>query len=115
MGSIGAVRNITSGTTNFSEDTIINSRDYIGQREIENQINEQLQYNLGDGEEYATVESFRIISNPGNGEFGDVEAEYRVTVRIPYDEYDSDGYRTTSYDTEYEYRTDVFQVRLRRR
>ena len=118
MGSVGTQRvggsSATAPTRNVDEEVRLSS-DYVGQREVENQINEQLRYNLGDGEEYASVASFRIISNPGGGEMGDVEATYQVTVRIPYEEYDSDGYSQTYYDTEYEYRTDTFQVRLKRR
>lgn len=124
MGSVGAntgrsmadvQRELESEVQVSIDEQVRQSPDYIGQREIENQINEQIRYSLDYDEEYASVDSFRIISNPGGGELGDVEATYQVTLRIPYTETDADGYSQTYYDTEYEYRTDTFQVILKRR
>lgn len=87
------------------------SEDYVGDRSVEKQINEQLRYSLGSGEQYADVESFKVVSNPGNGQTGDVEAEYSVSMRIPV------GYDYETGQTEYEYDTEyrrgTFQVKLK--
>ena len=93
------------------DDKVRSSKDYVGDRSVENQINEQLRYSLGGNEEYADVESFKIVSNPGNGNTGDVEAEYRVSMKIPV------GYDYETGQTEYEYDTEyrrgTFQVKLK--
>ena len=68
---------------------------------------------IGSGEEYADVESFKIVSNPGNGKTGDVEAEYSVSQRIPVG-YDPETGRT-EYDYDTEYRKGTFQVKLKNR
>lgn len=93
------------------DDKIRSSEDYVGDRSVEKQINEQLRYSLGSGEQYADVESFKIVSNPGNGQTGDVEAEYSVSMKIPV------GYDYETGQTEYEYDTEyrrgTFQVKLK--
>lgn len=93
------------------DDKVRSSEDYVGDRSVEKQINEQLRYNLGSGEQYADVESFKIVSNPGNGQTGDVEAEYSVSMKIPV------GYDYETGQTEYEYDTEyrrgTFQVKLK--
>lgn len=92
------------------------SPDYIGQRNIEDQVSEQIRYGmLGEGEDLVAVNSVTIDTNPGDGEMGDVTAEYQVRVDTSYDETDADGYTYIVRDSEYEYRTDTFQVRLKRR
>lgn len=93
------------------DDKVRSSKDYVGDRSVEKQINEQLRYSLGSGEQYADVESFKIVSNPGNGQTGDVEAEYSVSMKIPV------GYDYETGQTEYEYDTEyrrgTFQVKLK--
>lgn len=92
------------------------SPDYVGQRNIEDQVSEQIRYGmLGDGEDLVAVNSITIETNPGDGEVGDVTAEYQVRVDTSYEDVDADGYTYTVHDHEYEYRTDTFQVVLKRR
>lgn len=109
-GGSGGARGGRAGGGSI-DSKVRSSEDYVGDRSVERQINEQLQYSLGGGEESAYVESFKIISNPGNGQTGDVEAEYRVGLKIPV------GYDYETGQTEYEYgteyRTQTFQIKLR--
>lgn len=109
MGSTGTSAGMMSSVENIRV-----ASDYVGDRNIENQINDYIRNHLGENEEYASVRDFEIISNPGGGDVGDVRATYEVKIAMPYTQYDSDG---TSYEVterETEYRTDVFQVRLRK-
>lgn len=107
-GGSGGARGKRGGSV---DNKVRSSADYVGDRSVERQINEQLNHSLGSGEEYADVESFKIISNPGNGQTGDVEAEYRVGLKIPVG-YDYEiGQTEYEYDTEY--RTQTFQIKLR--
>ena len=111
-----ALRNLNSiceslGTEEV-DGLIRNSEDYVGDHSIERQIRDILNYHLGEGEQYADVDSFDIISNPGNGDFGDVEAQYHVNVKIPVGRDPETGQMEYEYDTEY--RSDVFQVVLRK-
>lgn len=94
------------------EERVINSGRFIGQSAVESQIEDELNHNLGDGEEYAQVDSFKIVSNPGDGDFGDVEAEYHVNVRIELGRNPETGDMEYEYDTEY--RKDTFQVKLKK-
>ncbi len=114
-GTLSARRLTGSGSTSNQsvDERVRSSREYVGQQEVENQIDDYIRYNLGDGETSAGVDSFRIISNPGDGEFGDVEAQYHVNVRIPIGYDDETG--RMEYETDTEYRSETFQVRLRNR
>ena len=94
------------------EERLIASGQYVGAREVERQIEDELNRFLAEGEEDARVDSFRIISNPGDGRMGDVEAEYHVDLRIPVGRDPETGDMEYEYETEY--RTDTFQVVLRR-
>lgn len=102
-----------SGASTNVDERVRSSRDYVGQREVESQIEDQLNYSLSSGEEDARVDSFRIISNPGNGRTGDVEAQYHVDVRVPVGRDPETGVMEYDYDTEY--RSETFQVVLRNR
>ena len=108
-GGSGGARGGRAGGSMDSK--VRSSEDYVGDRSVEKQINEQLRYSLGSGEQYADVESFKIVSNPGNGQTGDVEAEYSVSMKIPV------GYDYETGQTEYEYDTEyrrgTFQVKLK--
>ena len=118
MGSIGAARNNGDTTTqSFSsiQEQVSSSPDYVGDRSVEEQIDDQLRYNLPMGAEYARVDSFTIVSNPGGGEFGDVEAQYTVEYSIPVTQTDADGYTWTDYERESETVYSTFQVRLKNR
>ena len=111
--NIGVGRNASS--LSISE-RVQSSPDYVGQRNIEDQVSEQIRYGmLGEGEDLVAVRSVTIDTNPGDGEVGDVTAEYQVRVDTSYEDVDADGYRQTIRDYETEYRTDTFQVRLKRR
>lgn len=112
MGGRGSSSGKGSGGRSI-DSSVRSSKDYVGDKSVEKQINEQLRYNLGSGEEYADVESFKIVSNPGNGKTGDVEAEYSVSQRIPVG-YDLETGRT-EYDYDTEYRRGTFQVKLKNR
>lgn len=123
MGGRGNSSKIKSGsraaTTKTRENSIDskirNSPDYIGQTAIEDQISEQVRYGmLGEGEDFIAVSDFTIESNPGNGDIGDVTATYQIRVDLSYQETDADGYTYTVPSYEYEYRTETFQVRLKK-
>ena len=101
-----------SKATQSVEERVINSKRYIGQSAVESQIEDELNHNLGAGEEYAQVDSFKIVSNPGDGDFGDVEAEYHVNTRTPIGRDPETGDMEYEYDTEY--RKDTFQVKLKK-
>ena len=90
MGSIG-VRSTNGNSLSISE-RVQSSPDYVGQRNIEDQVSEQIRYGmLGDGETLVAVNSVTIESNPGDGKMGDVTAEYQVRVDTSYDEVDAAG------------------------
>lgn len=111
MGGRGQNR----GGNTVRYDDIRAQSDYVGDRNIENQVNDILRHNLGENEEWAEITDFRIVSNPGGGRVGDVEADYDVTIRTSYPEYNSDGTREEVFEEETERRTDIFQVVLRER
>ena len=114
MGGRGSRSGMSAGGGGGSqslEDRLMMSGEYVGSREVERQIEDELNYRLAEGEEYAHVDSFRIISNPGDGRTGDVEAQYHVGVRIPLGRDPETGDMEYEYDTEY--RSSTFQVVLR--
>ena len=114
-GKSNKVGNSSRGNISL-DDSIRASRDYIGSTNVESQISEQIRYGmLGEGEDLVAINSFTIDTNPGNGDVGNVTAEYQVRVDTSYDDYDSDGERYTVRDSETEYRTDTFQVVLKKR
>ena len=109
-GGAGGKRTGNSGKFNAS--AIVNSPDFVGDRSLREQANDFLRHHLGENESYADVESYEIISNPGNGYMGDVEVEYSVDVRIPVGRDPETG--REEYETDTEYRKTTLQLRLRK-
>lgn len=83
---------------------VLSHKDYIGDKEIESQVNDQLRYHLGTGEEYAEVEQFEIIQYPTQSGMADVDVQYSVNVIIP----NGDG----TYERDTEYRTTTVQLKV---
>ena len=95
-------------------DAIRRSADYVGDAEVLRQVNDQLRYRLGRGEEYATADpnSIRITSDARRNAqgFGTVVASYDVSVRVPVGVDPETGRLEMETDTET--RTREFNVRL---
>lgn len=87
-----------------ANDAVMSSKNYVGDREIEAQANDNLRYHLGEGEEYASVERFQIIQYPTKSGMADVDVEYSVDVKIP----NGDG----TYERDTEYRTTTLQLKV---
>jgi len=105
------VQDRTNSASNFNRIS-----GFIGNGAIENKINDELRYNLGFNEEWATVDNIRILSSPeevqNNGGIAQVEAQYTVRIRVPYTEYDGDGMPYQTFEDEEEYRRSIFNINI---
>ena len=105
-----------SGSTGRNSARVEGMKEYVGDSTIEDAINDDLRYHLGSNETYATVDKFTILSTPeeveSSGGRADVKVEYTVSLRIPYQETDSDGFTQTMYETATESRTANYSVNV---
>lgn len=109
-GSGSSGSNNPGSYTDSADVDVRSNPDYIGDRNVEAQINELLRYHLGYGEEYASVDDFTIVQTPTESGIADVEAEYSVSANM-FVGYDLETGEAL-YESETDYRTAVFQVKV---
>lgn len=82
------------------------------QKDLQKLANNYLNYHLGYNETDATADKVEIVSEPDEHGNVDAKVSYDVSVRIPYQETDSDGYTYTTYEEDSEYRTDIISLNI---
>lgn len=82
------------------------------QKDLQKLANNYLNYHLGYNETDATADKVEIVSEPDEHGNVDAKVSYDVSVRIPYQETDSDGYTHTTYEEDSEYRTDIISLNI---
>ena len=82
------------------------------QKDLQKLANNYLNYHLGYNETDATADKVEIVSEPDEHGNVDAKVSYDVSVRIPYQETDSDGYTRTTYEEDSEYRTDIISLNI---
>lgn len=82
------------------------------QKDLQKLANNYLNYRLGYNETDANADKVEIVSEPDEHGNVDAKVSYDVSVRIPYQETDSDGYTRTTYEEDSEYRTDIISLNI---
>ena len=82
------------------------------QKDLQKLANNYLNYHLGYNETDATADKVEIVSEPDEHGNVDAKVSYDVSVRIPYQDTDSDGYTRTTYEEDSEYRTDIISLNI---
>lgn len=82
------------------------------QKDLQKLANNYLNYHLGYNETDAIADKVEIVSEPDEHGNVDAKVSYDVSVRIPYQETDSDGYTHTTYEEDSEYRTDIISLNI---
>ena len=82
------------------------------QKDLLKLANNHLNYHLGSGETGATANKVEIVGKPDEHGNVDAKVSYDVTVRVPYQETDSDGYTYTDYEEDLESRTDIVSLNI---
>ena len=102
----------TSGGGSAGGSSGASSTKKYNQKDLLKLANNHLNYHLGSGETDATADKVEIVSKPDK--YGNVDAKvsYNVTVRIPYQETDWDGYTSTTYEEDSVYRTDIIPLNI---
>lgn len=89
------------GSYTSNADTLTRSRsDYVGDANVEMQVDDYLNHHLEENEESRSVDSFEIIQNPTNSGMADVDVNYSSDIRIPFTDNET-GETYYEYDTEY--------------
>lgn len=106
-----AANGSSSGGSTAGSSSASGTKKY-NQKDLQELANNYLNYHLGYNETDATADKVEIVSEPD--EYGNVDAKvtYDVTVRIPYQETDWDGYTRTTYEEDSEYRTDIISLNI---
>lgn len=82
------------------------------QKDLQKLANNYLNYHLGYNETDANADKVEIVSEPDEHGNVDAKVSYDVSVRIPYQETDWDGYTHTTYEEDSEYRTDIISLNI---
>lgn len=107
-GSAGS----SSGGSNTGGSSSASSTKKYNQKDLLKLANNHLNYHLGYNETDATADKVEIVSEPDEHGNVDAKVSYDVTVRIPYQETDWDGYTHTTYEEDSEYRTDIIPLNI---
>lgn len=109
-GSGSAGGSSGGGSTSGSSSTSGTKK--YNQKDLQKLANNYLNYHLGYNETDATADKVEIVSEPDEHGNVDAKVSYDVSVRIPYQETDSDGYTRTTYEEDSEYRTDIISLNI---
>lgn len=82
------------------------------QKDLQKLANNYLNYHLRYNETDANADKVEIVSEPDEHGNVDAKVSYDVSVRIPYQETDWDGYTHTTYEEDSEYRTDIISLNI---
>lgn len=109
-GSGSAGGSSGGGSTSGSSSTSGTKK--YNQKDLQKLANNYLNYHLGYNETDATADKVEIVSEPDEHGNVDAKVSYDVSVRIPYQETDWDGYTHTTYEEDSEYRTDIISLNI---
>lgn len=101
-----------AGSSNTGGSSSASSTKKYNQKDLLKLANNHLNYHLGYNETDATADKVEIVSEPDEHGNVDAKVSYDVTVRIPYQETDWDGYTHTTYEEDSEYRTDIIPLNI---
>ena len=107
----GSAGGSSSGSSTGGSSSASSTKKY-NQKDLQELASNYLRYHLGSNETYATADKVEIVSEPDEHGNVDAKVSYDVTVRIPYEETDWDGYTRTTYEEEEEYRTDIIPLNI---
>jgi hypothetical protein len=91
-----------SGKSSPLTDQVKADPNYIGDKAVEKQLNDQIAYRLGSGESYASADSWEITELPKGSKKATVKVEGHTSVSIPL----GDG----EYERDTEYWTRTYKV-----
>lgn len=101
----------SSGSSTGGSSSASGTKKY-NQKDLQKLANNYLNYHLGYNETDATTDKVEIVSEPDEHGNVDAKVSYDVSVRIPYQETDWDGYTYTTYEEDSEYRTDIIPLNI---
>lgn len=101
----------SAGSSSGGSSSASSTKKY-NQKDLLELANNHLNYHLGYNETDATADKVEIVSEPDEHGNVDAKVSYDVTVRIPYQETDWDGYTHTTYEEDSEYRTDIIPLNI---
>lgn len=101
----------SAGSSSGGSSSASSTKKY-NQKDLLKLANNHLNYHLGYNETDATADKVEIVSEPDEHGNVDAKVSYDVTVRIPYQETDWDGYTHTTYEEDSEYRTDIISLNI---
>ena len=101
----------SAGSSSGGSSSASSTKKY-NQKDLLKLANNHLNYHLGYNETDATADKVEIVSEPDEHGNVDAKVSYDVTVRIPYQETDWDGYTHTTYEEDSEYRTDIIPLNI---
>lgn len=110
-GSGGSAGGSSGGGSTSGSSSTSGTKKY-NQKDLQKLANNYLNYHLGYNETDATADKVEIVSEPDEHGNVDAKVSYDVSVRIPYQETDSDGYTRTTYEEDSEYRTDIISLNI---